>query len=326
MHLLIYVDDIIIAGNNSQFLQDLLDRLSLQFSINDLGVLNYFLGIEVSPQSNGIHLTQTRYLQTILDKAHMTGASSCASPMQSGLQLSKFDGAPISDPLLYRSIVGMLQYATITRPDLTFAVNKVSQFFSQPSDIHWQAVKHILRFIAGTLSLGLHFTKATDLHLQAFCDADWAGCPDDRRSTTGFAIFLGSNLGSWSSKKQSTVSRSSTEAEYRAMAVATAELMWLQTLLTELGITCTHLPSLWCDNLSATFLAANPVFHARTKHIELDFHFVREQLQSKRIKVHFVCSADQMANALTKSLPKTRFLLLRDKLTVCSKTAELEGV
>jgi hypothetical protein len=231
----------------------------------------------------------------------------------------------MSDPLLYRSIIGMLQYATITRPDLTFAVNKVSQFFSQPSDTHWQAVKLILRYIASTLSLGLHLTKAYDLHLQAFCDADWAGCPDDRCSTTGFAIFLGSNLVSWSSKKWSTVSRSSTEAKYRAMTVATAELMWLQTLLTELGITCTHLPSLWCDNLSTTFLAANSIFHTRTKHIELDFHFVREQLQSKHITVHFVCSADQLADALTKCLPKARFLLLRDKLTVCSKTIEFEG-
>jgi hypothetical protein len=163
----------------------------------------------------------------------MQGAKPCATPLQAGVQLSKLDGSSLADHVLYRIIVGMLQYATIIRPDLTFAVNKVSQFFAQPSDIHWQVVKKNLRYIHGTLEYGLHFTTPTYLSLQGFCDADWAGNLDDRRSTTGFAVYLGLNIISWSSKKQSVVSRSSTEIEYRAMVAATAKITWIQALLKE---------------------------------------------------------------------------------------------
>jgi hypothetical protein len=219
----------------------------------------------------------------------------------------------------------MMQYTTITRPDLTFPVNKVSQFFAQPTESHWQEVKRILRYIKGTLHYGLKILPSSDFNIIAFCDADWAGCPDDRRSTTGFAIFLGPNIISWSSKKQSTVSRSSTEVEYRAMAVTAAEVSWINALLEELWCSSTKVPALWCDNLSATFLAANPVFHVRTKHIELDYHFVREKLSAKQLTVHFICSADQIADILTKSLAKPRFHMLRDKLTVFSKQLHLRG-
>ncbi|KAJ3698372.1 hypothetical protein LUZ61_002077 [Rhynchospora tenuis] len=325
IYILVYVDDIIITGNDSQAIAALMKTLDSNFSIKDLGTLNFFLGIDVRPYKNGILLSQTRYLQNILEKAAMIGAKPCKTPMQSGQQLSKFAGTVLSDPHQYRAIVGMLQYATITRPDLTFSVNKVSQFFAEPSDIHWQAVKRILRYIKGTLNLGLYFQPSNELSLHAFCDADWAGCPDDRRSTTGFAVFLGPNLISWSSKKQQTVSRSSTEAEYRSMACTTSELMWLQALLSELGHKPNHLPALWCDNLGATFLAANPVFHARTKHIELDYHFVREKLAAKQLTVNFICSADQIGDIFTKSLAKQRFDTLKDKLSLCETQLSLRG-
>ncbi|KAJ1699274.1 hypothetical protein LUZ63_007786 [Rhynchospora breviuscula] len=325
IYILVYVDDIIVTGSDKEIIQTLIQALHCNFSIKDLGQLSYFLGIEVTHSITGLHLSQTRYFHSILEKAQMVGVKPCQTPLQAGVQLSKFDGQPLSDPLLYRTIVGMLQYATLTRPDLTFAVNKVSQFFAQPTDSHWQAVKRILRYLKGTIHMGLHFKPSSQLDLQVFCDADWAGCPDDRRSTTGFVVFLGPNVVSWSSKKQSTVSRSSTEAEYRAMAVATAEVMWLNSLLSELGHTVINLPSIWCDNLSATFLAANPIFHARTKHIELDYHFVREQLAAKHLTVHFICSADQVADVLTKSLAKQRFSFLRDKLTVCPNQLSLGG-
>jgi hypothetical protein len=129
--------------------------------------------------------------------------------------------------LFYRIIVGMLQYTTIIRSDISFVVNKISQFFAQPFDGHWQSVKRILRYVTGILHLGIELTKSSYLHHQAYCDANWTGDPDDRQSTIGFAIFLGSNLISWSSKKQTTLSRSSTETEYRAMAITTAKLMWI---------------------------------------------------------------------------------------------------
>jgi Reverse transcriptase (RNA-dependent DNA polymerase) len=274
IYILVYVDDIIITDNDSETISSLINTLNSTFSIKDLGQLHYFLGIEIVSSGTDLILNQSRYLKSILARENMIGAKSCTTPMQYGLQLSKTNDIPLSDPHLYRTIVGALQYATITRSDLTFGVNKVSQFVANPTDIHWQAVKRILRYIAGTLHHGIQLQRCPHLSLNAYCDADWAGCPDDRRSTTGFAIYLRPNIVSWSSKKQATVSRSSTEAEYRSLAVTTSELLWLTSLLTELGHQSPKLPVLWCDNLDATFIAANSVFHARTKYIELDFHFV----------------------------------------------------
>lgn len=249
----------------------------------------------------------------------------CPSPMVTHLSLSLHDGDPMDNPALYRMIVGALQYATITRPDLAFAVNKVSQFMHSPTTSHWAAVKRILRYINGTLTHGICIKPSTSLTLHAYSDADWAGCPDDRRSTSGFAIFLGPNLISWSAKKQATVSRSSTEAEYRALSLASAELIWMQYLLRELHITCSSPPILLCDNMGATFLAANPMFHARTKHVEIDYHFIRERVQSKELVINFVSSKDQIADVFTKPVTTPRFLFLRDKLTVASTPFGLWG-
>ena len=153
------------------------------------------------------------------------------------------------------------------------------------------------------MSTGLRFRRSASMGLSIFTDADWAGCPDDRRSTGGFAIFLGSNLVSWSSRKQPTVSRSSTEAEYKALANGTAEAIWIQSVLKELGVFLSRPPVLWCDNVGATYLSANPVFHARTKHIEVDFHFVRERVALGALDVRFISSGDQLADIFTRPPP-----------------------
>jgi Reverse transcriptase (RNA-dependent DNA polymerase)/gag-polypeptide of LTR copia-type/GAG-pre-integrase domain len=324
-YIMVYVDDILLTGSCASIIQSLLTSLHQHFSLKNLGTLNYFLGIEVTAQNGSLHLSQTRYLQSILDRTNMTAAKPIQTPMIAGLQMSKYEGTKLIDPQLYRSTVGALQYATITRPDLTFAVNKASQFMHEPTEAHWQMVKRILRYVKGTLSHGLLFKSAPNLSLHAYCDADWAGCPDDRRSTTGFAVYLGPNLISWSSKKQPTVSRSSTEAEYRSLAVTTSELIWVQSLLQELQLPVTQSPTLWCDNLGATFLASNPVYHARTKHIELDYHFVREKVDSKQLNVQFICSADQLGDFFTKSIGITRFQLLRNKLHIFPKMCSLRG-
>jgi hypothetical protein len=181
-------------------------------------------------------------------------------------------------------------------------VNKVCQFLHAPTIVHWAAVKRILRYIKHSTKLGLKIRRSDSTLVSAFSDADWAGSVDDRRSTRGFAVFLGSNLISWSARKQSTVSRSSTEAEYKAIADATAEVMWIQTLLKELNIPVPKAARLWCDNIGAKYLSARPVFHGRSKHIEVDYHFVRERVFRKLLYIDFVSSKDQVADGFTKAL------------------------
>lgn len=310
VYMLIYVDDIIIVSSSSTAADKLIQKLKVDFAVKDLGPLEYFLGIEVKQEKNGILLSQKRYALDLLKKANMGKCKAISTPMTATEKLFRDQGKSLTgeDQFRYRSIVGGLQYLTMTRPDLAFAVNRVCQYIQSPTDAHWAAVKRILRFVKGTVDHGLKIQKSATTMLSGFSDADWAGCPDDRRSTSGFAVFLGTNLVSWSSRKQATVSRSSTEAEYKAIANVTAEMIWVQSLLKELGIFQHKPPRLWCDNLGATYLTTNPMFHARTKHIEVDFHFVREQVARKAMEVRFISSKDQIADGLTKPLPRAPFV------------------
>jgi histone deacetylase 1/2 len=203
----------------------------------------------------------------------MTKCKTSSTPIVATEKLSKTDGDLLSpeDATRYRSIVGALQYLTLTRPDLAFAVKKVCQYLHSPTTLHWTAVKRILRYVRGTSDVGLKITRSPSMLLSGFSDADWAGDIDDRRSTGGFVIFYGPNIIWWSARKQATVSRSSTEAEYKSLANATTEIAWVEALLKELGMKLRCPPRLWCDNLGATYLCANPVFHAWAKHIDMTF-------------------------------------------------------
>lgn len=321
INLLVYVDDIIITGNNSTLLQTIITRLNTAFSLKHLGSLDYFLGIEVHALSNGsLLLTQSKYLRDLLTRTNMLESSHVSTPMQSTCKLSKIGSSSLNDPFMYRSVVGALQYATITRPEISYSVNKACQFMACPLEAHWVAVKQILRYLKGTLNHGLLLSPALPHQapsLRAFCDADWASDPDDRRSTSGAAIYFGPNLVSWWSKKQTVVARSSTEAEYRSLAHATAELLWIQTLLTELHLSV-PVPTVLCDNQSAVMLAHNPIMHSRTKHMEIDLFFVREKVLSKQLIVNHIPGADQWADVLTKPLSSAKFLDLRPKLNVTS--------
>jgi len=194
-----------------------------------------------------------------------------------------------------------------------------------PTSVHSTSAKRVLRYLKGTLDFGLHYTKGS-FTLHGFSDSDWASNPDDRRSTTGYGIFFGSNLISWSAKKQTVVSRSSTKAKYRAMAITTADLYWLRMLFKELQLPLPSPLTIWCDNSGALAIASNPVSHARTKHIEVDFHFIREKVLNKDIQLRYLSTIDQLADNFTKGLPADRFSFLRDKLPVIPPLSLRGGV
>jgi histone deacetylase 1/2 len=226
------------------------------------------------------------------------------------------EGEKLADPTVFRQAISVLQYLTHTRPDLAFSVNKLSQYMSSPTLEHWKAIKRIFRYLQGTINHCLHIKPSTDLDIHGFSDADWATNVDDRKSTAGQCVFLGETLVSWSSRKQKVVSRSSTESEYRALADLAAEIAWIRSLLAELKLPLPRKPILWCDNLSAKALASNPILHARSKHIEIDVHYIRDQVQQNEVVVAYVPTTDQISDCLTKPLSQTCFSQLREKLGV----------
>ncbi|RVX07394.1 Retrovirus-related Pol polyprotein from transposon RE1 [Vitis vinifera] len=322
--LLVYVDDILVTGSSPTLVSHFISYLSAKFALRDLGPLSYFLGIQAHQLGSVLHLTQHKYIADLLKHTQMETSKPAPIPGRLDRTFSQSDGVSLSDPSEYRRTVGALQYVTLTRPDIAFAMNKACQFMAKPSDVHWMAVKRILRYLKGTIHLGLHFQPAASMELQGYSDADWASCPDDRRSTSGYCVFLGSNLISRSSSKQPIVSKSSAESEYRGLVSLTAELVWIQSLLQELCLP-TSPPILWCDNQSAAHLAANPVFHSRSKHIELDLHFIREKVLRQELQICYVPSGDQLADIFTKHLPITQFCNLRSKLTVTYPPLSLRG-
>lgn len=236
--------------------------------------------------------------------------------MDPSVQLSMETGELIEDVEMYRRLVGKLMYLTFTRPDITFAVHKLCQFTSAPKQPHMKAVYKVLHYLKGTIGQGLFYSATSDLQLKGFADADWATCPDTRRSVSGFCMFVGPSLVSWKSNKQDTASRSSTESEYRSMFAAVREMLWLRKLLNDLWVDTTEASVLYCDNTAAIHIANNSVFHERTKHLEIDCHIVRDKVQQGIIKTLHVRSDQQLADALTKPLFPSQFLSLIRKMGV----------
>ena len=324
LYLLLYVDDIILTGNDSAAISTLITQLASNFELKDLGPLRYFLGLQIEYTTSGLFVHQRKYLTDLLSRFHMMDCKAASTPFVSQHKPSGSSATSLHDPTHFRSMVGALQYATFTRPDIQFAVNQVCQFMHSPSSNHLVAAKHILRYLKGSLDLGIFF-QLGPLHLTAFTDADRAGDPHDRRSTSGLTVFLGNNPITWLSKKQHTVSRSSTEAEYRSLATGAAELAWLRQVLRDMGLFLPSAPVIWCDNTSALALASNPVFHGRTKHIEVDFHFVRERVVRGDIRLHFISTDDQVADLFTKAFSSPRFSKLRSKLLISSSDHQFAG-
>ncbi|GKU86988.1 hypothetical protein SLEP1_g1451 [Rubroshorea leprosula] len=270
LYVLVYVDDLLITGNSTAFISDLITKLGQKFSLKDLGELSLFLGVEA--------------------KSKMDGAKTIATPMSSSGLSPQSGSPPLSDATAYRQLLGSLQYLSLTRPDILFAVNKLSQYMHCPTELHWQA-----------------------------------GDKDTFVSTTDYLVFLGATPISWKASKQKAIARSSIEAEYRALAAASSELVWVLHLLRELGLPSGTPPVLYCDNVGATYLSSNPVMHSRMKHIAIDLHFIRDLVDKRILRVSHIASADQLADGLTKPLPSFRFALLRSKIGVVDGSTILRG-
>jgi histone deacetylase 1/2 len=212
------VDDLLITGSDSASMSKIIKHLSTHFSLKDLGSLHYFLGVEVFSVKQGLFLSQHKYICDLLTRTNMDGAKTVKTPLATKDCLQLNDGSSSVDPTAYRRVIGALQYLSLTRPDISFPVNKLAQFLQKPSQLHWIAAKRVLRYLKGTLHHGILLKRTNDLTLQGFSDADWVGDKDTRVSTSAYLIFLGDCPISWSTRKQRAVARSSTEAEYRALA------------------------------------------------------------------------------------------------------------
>ncbi|KAL2945484.1 Retrovirus-related Pol polyprotein from transposon TNT 1-94 [Bienertia sinuspersici] len=316
--ILVYVYDLLIASNDENAINDVKSFLSNQFHMKDLGVLRYFLGIEVDRTNDGIFLSQRKYIKDLLKEYQMEGCKAVKLPVDTHSKLTAETGDPLPNPSIYQKLIGKLIYLTLTRPDIAYSIHILSQFMHSPTTTHLQAAKRIFRYLSGTCDQGILLASSSAVKLTAYCDSDWAGCPVTRRSTSGFCIMLGHSPLSWKSKRQSVVARSSAEAEYRSMAYTVCEIIWLKQLLHDLGLGHLNSVPLFCDNQAAIAISANPVYHEKTKHIAIDCHFIREKVQDGTIIPSYIPTSKQLADVFTKQLTVDKHQNLLHKLGVTS--------
>ncbi|KAM2959955.1 hypothetical protein FF1_029709 [Malus domestica] len=315
--LIIYVDDMIITGDDCDEISRLQRNLAAEFEMKNLGDLKYFLGVEVARSSKGIFLSQRTYVLDLLKETGMLGCKPVDTPIIEKHHLCLDPNQKSVDKGRYQRLVGRLIYLAHTRPDIAYAVSVVSQFMHSPSEDHMAAVMRILAYLKSAPGKGVLYRKHGHLRIEGFTDADWAGSVGDRRSTSGYFTFVGGNLVTWRSKKQKVVSRSSAEAEFRGMAHGICELLWLRKLLEGLGFKPKETMRLYCDNKSARDIADNPVQHDRTKHVEVDRHFIKEKLERKIVSIPFVSSDKQLADVLTHAVCSREFDDSLVKLGMC---------
>ncbi|CAN6454768.1 unnamed protein product [Victoria cruziana] len=302
--LLIYVDDMVIAGDDEMEIKKLKKRLADEFDLKDLGKLRYFFGVEFVRSKEGLVMCQRKYTIDLLKETRKLGCRPTSTLVEHNYKMSIKDGKTLSkkEKEVYQRLVGKLIYLTLTRPDITYAVNLVSQFMHVPTDIHLQATEGIFCYLKKHPNKRLLFTKSSDMRIEGYSDADWAGSIDTRRSTTGYCIYLGGNLIIWRSKRQTVCARSSADAEYRVVAMKTADLLWLKILLRDIGIRVDEPMKIFCDNKIAINLANNPIMHNKIKYMKIDWHFIRENIDSKELILPYVRSEDQVADVFTKWL------------------------
>uniref|UniRef100_A0A803PSX6 Reverse transcriptase Ty1/copia-type domain-containing protein n=1 Tax=Cannabis sativa TaxID=3483 RepID=A0A803PSX6_CANSA len=327
--ILIYVDDIVVASNNDNVISHFKTYLHDKFKLKDLGTIRFFLGLEVGRTKKGISVSQRPFTLQLLQDTGYIGAKPVSTPMETNLKLSKDKGNLLPDPTAYRSLIGKLIYLTITRPDISYAVSHLSQFLTCPRVPHLHDAHRILQYLKSTPGQGIFFPSNTTATISAYAETSLSP------SNVQVSFFFGCRLEGLSRhkainfwllslpwqlphvmeiKKQQTVSRSSAEAEYRAMANSTSELTWIIALLKDFGVNLATPELLYCDNTAAIHISENPVYHERTKHVEIDCHFIREKVQQGSIKLLHVSSQNNLADVFTKALLPTHFSNIISKM------------
>ncbi|XP_024013200.1 uncharacterized protein LOC112087523 [Eutrema salsugineum] len=299
LYVVIYVNDLLIGGNDPKAIKKFKGYLSQCFHMKDLGLLKYFLGIEVSRSPKGFYLSQRKYALDIVKECGLLGRKPVSTPMEQNHKLATDEGQFFHDSERYRWLVGHLVYLTYTCPELSYAVHMLAQFMQKPRTKHWEAAIRVVKYLKGS-----------------YCDSDWATCPMTRRSLKGFIVMLGNAPLAWKTKKHDTVSCSSTEAEYRAMGFTVRELKWNHELLSCFGVPHTQPMRLHCDSKSALLIASNLVFHEMTKHLETDCHFVQDEFLDGSLATAHIRTIVKLADIFTKALGSKQFSYLRCKLGI----------
>jgi len=328
IYLVLYVDDMLLIGNDKEIIQDLKTQLFSKFDMKDLGAANYILGMEIKRDkaNRKLWLNQQKYVETILQRFNMQDGKPVNVPIPVGVKLSAEQCPKTQEEeedmsrVPYASAVGSLMYAMVcTRPEIAHAVGILSRFMSNPGKEYWTAVKRVFRYLRGTSDYGLCYQGRPGLErmleIRGFVDADWAGDLDQRRSTSGYVFSLFGGAVSWMSKRQSVVALSTTEAEYIAATHASKEAVWLQRLCSSMGLVQQAI-RIDYDSQSVIFLAKNPAYHSKTKHIDVQYHFVRDMVEAKRVLLVKVDTLKNVADALTKSVSTQKFSWCRETMGV----------
>jgi hypothetical protein len=311
--LVLYVDDLFLSGNE-QLIADCKTNLAAEFEMKDLGLMHYFLGLEVWQQDGRFFLGQGKYTVEILRSFRMTGCRPMSTPLVKNWRKIDASDSKTIDSTVYRKLIGSLMYLVNTQLDIGFGVNSLNQFMVDPQKVHWIAAKHVLRYLRGTVEYGLLYECSGGVKLAGFTDVDWAGFAEDEKSTLVCCFSIGLGIISWFSRKQRFVALSFAEAEYMAASLAACEALWLRKLLLglfrqELEATVIH-----CDNQSCIRLSENPVFHDRSKHIDVKYHFIRDCVQRGSVRLDYIQTDEQMEDIFTKALSRWKFMNFRDQM------------
>ena len=322
----VYVDDLLITGSHEDMILAFKGHMGKLFEMSDLGLLTTYLGLEITQEPTRIKLGQRGYAMKILLDSGMENCNLVLTPLEARSKFSKEGSKSTVDSTTYRSYLGRLRYLTHTRPDLVYSIGILCRYMEQPTTEHWAGLKRVLRYVNGTVNLGLIYDKKqkSEESLTGYSDSDYAGDLNDRKSTSSMVFFLGNMPISWNSQKQSIVSLSSCEAEYIAVTSAACQGIWLSRLQAELTNKENKVVKLRVDNRSAIALCKNLVFHGRSKHIETRFHMIRDLVVQKTVEVSHVASEDQLADVFTKALGKVKFIELRRRIGLHCFDAEMQ--